>query len=339
MKKGDIMAEISFIDSYKEYYIIYFDVLGYKAFFEKSNSIEKIKDYYEKITSGIETIIDAIQEQNKLFIPSSDRFCYRIFSDNICIFIKSTNDKYDLLKFMQIINLSSQIQRFFMFELGLLIRGSITKGRIIDNNKCIFGEGLIDAVMLESQAIYPRIYIPNAKVIAPLFNISIQLAQRCQCEMDLVIYRLFIEIYNCLLEENEQFFYLDYLRDFNIKQFFTDDMKNEMIKFVEQTNNEEAEFLEKTKNQKTVEYPKDAVIYHFINLIKMVSEYSGYHYNGNDDKTQKIVEKLVWTLKYHNKTCEKAGLKDFLIKYNANKDVDNKIQDFKLKTKLEDILG
>ena len=52
-----------------------------------------------------------------------------------------------------------------MFELGLLIKGSISKGKIIDNCNCILGDGLIRAVTLESQAKYPRIYIPNANVV------------------------------------------------------------------------------------------------------------------------------------------------------------------------------
>lgn len=333
------MTKTTFAELYKEHYIIYFDILGYKAFFEKCDSIKKLEDYHEKITQGIEIIINDIQEQNRYFGPSPDRFAYRIFSDNICIFIESRNDKYDLLKFMQIINLSSRIQRFFLFSLGLLIRGCITKGKIIDDDKCIFGDGLIDAVTLESQAIYPRIYIPNAKVIGPLLNISLSVACNCRNAVDIITYKLFLEIYNCLIEENEQFFYLDYLRDFDIKQFLTDDIKNKMIEFSKETNSEMAKILEKTKNQKVILYPTKSVILHFRSIMNILLEYSNYHYDGNDNNTRKIVEKIVWVLKYHNKVCDRAKLRKFHIKYHVTKDKDNKIKDFTLKTKLEDITG
>lgn len=329
------MIETSFMNLYKEYYIIYFDILGYKAFFKQCDSLKKVEGYYKNITNGIENIIDNIEKQNSYFRLAPCRFRYRIFSDNICIFIESDNNKYDLLKFMQILNITSRIQRFFMFELGLLIRGSISKGKIIDNGNCIFGQGLIRAVTLESKAKYPRIYIPNANVVGQLYDVSMKLAFNCQNRADIITYKLFIEIYNCLIAEDEQIFYLDYLRDFDIKQFLDEDIKNEMIEFAEATGNGMAEILKKTKDMSVVPYNKDTMQLHFKSVVNMLSKYDHYRYDGKDNDTRKIVEKLVWVLKYHNITCEKAGLSQFHIKYHAIKAKDKRIEKFVLKTKME----
>lgn len=323
------MERESFAFLYQDYFIIYFDILGYKAFFEKHNSTNEIQEYYEKITVGMEALINNIQQQNTYLSPYEDKFSYKIFSDNVCVFIRSRNDKFDLLKFMQIINLTSQIQRFFMFELGLLVRGGISKGKLCDNDKCIFGQGLIDAVTLEAIAAYPRICIPNASVIGDLYNISMNLAFQCRSEVDLIIHKLFLEIYNSLIEVDVQYFYLDYLKDFNIKQFLSDEIKDKLIAFSRESNNGMHDVLVASKDEEIVEYPELVVKLHHEKLLNMLSEYRDYHFNENNEK---VLKKLIWILKYHNKVCEKAGLDKFHIKYHLQKDREKRIKKFKLKS-------
>ena len=58
-----------------------------------------------------------------------------------------------------------------------------------------------------------------------------KLAFNCQSRAVIITYKLFIKICNCLIDEDEQIFYLDYFRDFDIKQFLNKDIKNEMIEF------------------------------------------------------------------------------------------------------------
>ena len=57
---------------------------------------------------------------------------------------------------MQII---ADIQRGFVTEYGLFVRGGIKKGPLSFNDDYVFGQGLIDVVAMEEGAQFPRIVI------------------------------------------------------------------------------------------------------------------------------------------------------------------------------------
>ena len=65
-------------------------------------------------------------------------------------------------RFLTFITIVADIQRNFILQYDLFLRGGITIGTLSFNDDFIFGQGLIDAVALEEKAVYPRIIIGTA---------------------------------------------------------------------------------------------------------------------------------------------------------------------------------
>ena len=137
----------------KNSYIAYFDVLGYKHFFE-----DKENDIQELLRNNIAIANDTkyLMEDNSSI---SLNFQYKMFSDN-CVIIIYLDNLNERTVFNALINIVAQLQLKILKDYKIPIRGAITKGQAFINNEIVFGQGLIQAVNLEaSTAIYPRIII------------------------------------------------------------------------------------------------------------------------------------------------------------------------------------
>ena len=123
-----------------EYYILYFDVLGY------CNKISKNEEGF-------------LQDIRNLVLRSTEKdwdVTIRIFSDNVLV-CKKCYDK-NALKFL--CHYAARIQELMLRNKALLLRGAITKGKLYIDDKFVYGAGLVDAVGLEEVcAKYPRIII------------------------------------------------------------------------------------------------------------------------------------------------------------------------------------
>lgn len=138
----------------KDYYICYFDILGYRAFFE--NNSEEHKKFLCEILLAIGDIETEIcRKQHKVKIE------IRTYSDNFLLFFKKENFAEDtaLRILCQVIQ---KIQIKLLMNFKILIRGGITIGEFFTNNQIVFGEGLIRAVYLEEKdAKFPRVVIDH----------------------------------------------------------------------------------------------------------------------------------------------------------------------------------
>lgn len=165
----------------KEYYILYFDILGYK---------NKIKENEEKFLNEIQTCMREVDDYIKrdfecsfnkqlgmlpneqiggnISIPELDKM---VFSDNFCFAIeKSNSGKVNEMTLKVLSYVAANFQMALIYKLNLSIRGAITVGNLYinynENNaeqaNYIFGSGLVNAVEKEAQAIYPRIIIDAA---------------------------------------------------------------------------------------------------------------------------------------------------------------------------------
>lgn len=143
----------------KEYYIIYFDILGYKQYFEENKDHQQLLHDIIKLLKDVKdranVYADIIKKETKI----------RAFSDNIIICVEATEKTSDHVGLLGYI--VANMQTVIFAKYGLLVRGAYTKGKFYINNSIVYGEGLIKAVSLENEAKYPRIVIDSAVIKIP----------------------------------------------------------------------------------------------------------------------------------------------------------------------------
>ena len=136
----------------KDYYICYFDILGYRAFIE--NNPEEHKKFLFEILLAVGDIEAEIRRKE-----SKVKINIKTYSDNFLLFFEQANfsEYYALKIFAQ---LMQKVQVKLLMNFKILLRGGITKGEFFVNDQIVFGEGLIKAVTLEEKdARFPRVVI------------------------------------------------------------------------------------------------------------------------------------------------------------------------------------
>lgn len=147
---------------FSEYYVAYFDVLGYKEAFKKSQDISA--KLIESIESSIGLMKKIVSIHNTTFGELTEKVPeieYKVFSDNVLICYKEMKDDLSALSLVSFLRLVATIQRVFFERPLLIVRGGITKGPLYLTNDFVGGKALIDAVELESTAVYPRIVVAD----------------------------------------------------------------------------------------------------------------------------------------------------------------------------------
>lgn len=168
----------------RTYYIAYFDILGYKAFFD-NNSTEEI---WELLNSNISIANDIVRK------TANGKFLIKSFSDNFMILLDAQNgaDEYTAINYLS--KLVAILQLRFIEKYSILVRGSITKGEIYIDDNIVFGQGLINAVSLENTANFPRVIVDSNTI-----NVEI-CGKLCQ---------------NYLSKDEDDEFYVDFFKAFN----------------------------------------------------------------------------------------------------------------------------
>ena len=155
---GFIKAEA--MREFKDCYIAYLDILGFKALLRKqrNNLCEYIcklfdqmqEDYYAKVNITDKYLVDPAFLKKK------------IMSDSICFYVEAsvTNALAGLIatcNYFQV-RLSRQ-------DDPLLVRGAIARGKLYAENDILFGQGVVDAYLMEEKsANYPRIILTKALI-------------------------------------------------------------------------------------------------------------------------------------------------------------------------------
>lgn len=147
----------------KSYYIAYLDILGYREFFH--NYPDKTAEFLQMIHASIQGTINKITGANQSVLAASIASMnieVKVFSDNILICLEELESPFERVRLLAFISMVAEIQRGFITQCNLFVRGGITKGLLSINPDYVFGKGLIDAVKIEETTIYPRIEIePN----------------------------------------------------------------------------------------------------------------------------------------------------------------------------------
>lgn len=146
----------------REYYIAYFDVLGYKAFFAENSNVNVLLLAIEEIVSQAKLYTVAIQELTLLSTFLQVNLQVKAFSDNFLLSIEVSDSPLEGVRLMMLLGIIAAIQRVCLQKFGLLVRGGITRGPLVITEDFIFGKGLVDVVSLEERANYPRIIVDSS---------------------------------------------------------------------------------------------------------------------------------------------------------------------------------
>lgn len=177
----------------KNYYIAYFDILGYKAFFEdEKNDRQK---FLLDILAIVDDVKNNLEDAKKYYI---EKIGIRVYSDNFLFYFEEEKQEEfaDFNALSSLAALLSNIQIRVLEKYSILIRGAITKGEFFVDKDIVFGQALIRAVELESSvAVYPRIIVD--KKVFPLEKVHLVIRQ------------------NIILEDNDKECYVNYFSTFN----------------------------------------------------------------------------------------------------------------------------
>ena len=133
----------------KEYYIAYFDILGYKEFFRQHP--DKVPELLNSIHNAIQRTkehISILRQSPLLGEFAQIDIRERLFSDNILLCMETSDDRLEPVRSLAFIKAVSDIQRGFVLDYGLFVRGGIVKGQLSFNDDYVFGQGVIDAVSM-----------------------------------------------------------------------------------------------------------------------------------------------------------------------------------------------
>lgn len=141
---------------YSHCYFAFIDLLGFKEIVKKKTCSEIVSIFDEaKKHYTINRILDGNVEVP--IIPPED-IHYYIMSDSVCIYIK--DDIKSALPVLEWLCMNFQV-RMLCLDTPILVRGSISRGEIYEDNGVLFGPALVEAYMRsEKLAHVPRIVIP-----------------------------------------------------------------------------------------------------------------------------------------------------------------------------------
>jgi len=331
----------------KDYYIAYFDILGYRKFFE--NNPDKAEEFLSMIHSVVNKTMDS-------FIPLpdisflKDIFNYeieiKIFSDNFLICMEVKNHRFEKARIAAFLMTLSNIQRGFVNEYGLFVRGGICIGQISFNKDFVFGEGIIKVVEMEEKANYPRIVVEPSLIDKA---VKLSFVSEGDTERGIQIEKLLSDSPAVVSnDERKEYFNIRSLLKMN---FFIDKILSELfyryydgvvalsymanINFVSLMNSKDIScFIELLKskiplqddfsNLKLRNYIlEDGFESHRNRIIEKINEHGSYDWNESYEdslKREKVLKKYVYSMKYHNDMCDKYSVPQYFINSEANVD-------------------
>ncbi len=153
---------------HEKYIVAHIDVLGTKDILKDCKSsdefLPKLRDIYSAAKSEIRTFNKSVQnefDQRKDGVEYKDfNVKTKIFSDNICIYLKYQESRSYRLYIAWFLRLIAYYQYYSIFEHKLLVRGAVNIGNFYEDDIFISGPALSTAYEYETKfAIAPRILI------------------------------------------------------------------------------------------------------------------------------------------------------------------------------------
>ncbi|OWV17666.1 MULTISPECIES: hypothetical protein [Fibrobacter] len=286
---------------FSEYYVAYFDVLGYKEAFKKS------KDFSAKLIDAIEFSIKIMKKivsiHNTTILGESTEKIpeieYKVFSDNVLICYKETKDDLSALSLVSFLRLVATIQRVFFERPHLIVRGGITKGPLYLTKDFVGGKALIEAVELENNAVYPRIVVDDCILNElNLFKMKDELSKsvmEASC-LDL------------LVKDTDGKYFLNYIMSYDAWIIFPKNSSQlEPVGSFEELeqNVREGCQLKPIYNPECLREVFVILKKHKDFVEEKVIEFSQSSNDGTEEaKRLKILKKYLWLVSFHNKICD-----------------------------------
>lgn len=284
---------------FSEYYVAYFDVLGYKEAFKKSEEVSaKLVDAIE---FSIGMMKDIVSIHNTTFDESTEKapeIEYKVFSDNVLICYKETKEPLSGLSLVSFLRLIATIQRVFFEGTHLIVRGGITKGPLYLTNDFVGGKALVDAVELESTAVYPRIVVADC-ILNELDSFKMQ--------NDLFKSMVDASCMDLLVKDIDDKTFLNYIMSYDAWIMFPKNGSQ-----IEPVGSfEELEQNVRDGCQLKPIYKPECLREVFVILKKhkdfVEEKINEFSQSSNDEikeaKRLKILKKYLWLVSFHNKIC------------------------------------
>lgn len=343
--------ECSKPDSIKEYYIAYFDLLGYRHFFQEQP--EQAESLLNEIHVAIETVKNNLAAMGKVdFLKDHLNVDWKIkiFSDNILICLEcGENKQIEKSRALFFLLNISEIQRYFIICHNLFLRGGVTKGKLSYNDDYVFGEGLIEVVDIEEKTVYPRITLSdslfefcssitlyNSEEREKAFSIESRIQNKEEITSgDKEFYS------NMLYLANSEYFLIKAFYNATVKWY--DDVK--CISYLYKFNPLDYMPLETLSNvlSQLGQIMPDVVgtlnltlanvgndIENMLSKHKQCVEGQIKKYGNYDDidvaslqkalQRERILKKYIWAMKCHNDMCFRYGKMEYFINSRANCD-------------------
>lgn len=334
----------------KDYYVAYMDILGYKAFFNEHS--EEIPRFLERIDKAIKRTVEHINITNTSpIVKNLANICIesKVFSDNILLCMEVTKSPFECMRVLLFLQVISDIQRGFITDHGLFLRGGVKRGSMSINNDYVFGQGLIDVVEMEEKiAIYPRVVVDEdiakyvignnfctqteiieANRLMEAINNQLVSDEDMKNNRDL-LFRVHINgcvqsaACNLIWQWDDGLFFVNYLLKIDPNQMFGNSIVEESKKILKTISPYDYEIVTQPS--------KEQDLYLLQNKIRIEEQLRYYGHNNDIDITdggnafkqaesrERILKKYIWAMAYHNRFCERTNKLDFFINTVCNCD-------------------
>lgn len=157
---------IPFPAAYEERLCLFLDILGFKNHVDESakDTENPQKSTYRTLTVAM--LYDALKSIGEAMtftvegLESNSTKMVTQFSDSIVVSYKldEASALFDMLYDIYLLQIN-------LIQRGILVRGAITAGKLIHNDKLVFGPALNEAAEFEKLAMYPRVILSQEIIV------------------------------------------------------------------------------------------------------------------------------------------------------------------------------
>lgn len=305
-----------------DYYVAYFDVLGYKEYFNQPQEI--MDEFSDNLCAAIDETVSVVNNMtsSKMMIELAQmKIEHRIFSDNVLLCLKKSSSPLEIVRILTFLQTVIDIQRKFVLEHGLLLRGGISVGPLFIDDAHLVGKVLIKVVAMEHSVKYPFIAVDES-----IYKI---LAEQLVQSADNQTLQYFIKWSQSLLTRMEGLDtgFLDYLKLTSAASLWPVLKEHEdiLVNAISGSYSKDAEAIKMLLHQDDEKGQTNILKNHQDILVRQMNRYCNYDdIDYHDEKAvqsrESIIMKYKWIWLYHNGKCHEVNRKDLAITANLTYD-------------------